>query len=363
LQQYLAKRKLKSMMVQCATGVEVSMGSDFSEAASSWGVNAQSAALHQRSVVWDNTVPWRDYGDPARREACLPRMKASGHDVVSLTLSGDRDSLPGTIHKIAKERDYFRRRSDEFIVVHSVADIERARVEDKLAVVFHFQGSNPVDNDPAMVELYYQLGIRHILLVYNLKNPVGDGCKERTDAGLSRFGETLVREMNRVGMQVDCSHTGYRTSMDVMETSEMPVIFSHSNALAMNDHPRNLRDDQIKACADTGGVIGINGVGLFLGNNDCSVENQLRHIDYMASLVGAEHLALGSDYTYHPEVTSPGPWNPPHTGDVPWSDIQYAPPEQTPKLTEALLARGYSEDDVSGILGGNWMRVARTVWK
>lgn len=331
--------------------------------AASWGVSEAAAVLHERSVVWDNTVPWRDYGDPARREACLPRMKASGHDVVSLTLAGDRDSLDSTLHKISRERDYFRRRPDHYVMVEGVADIERARSENKLAIVFHFQGSNPVDSDAGMVEVYYRLGIRHILLVYNLKNPVGDGCKERTDAGLSRFGETLIGEMNRVGMQVDCSHTGYRTSMDVMAISSAPVIFSHSNALAMNDHPRNLRDDQMKACAATGGVIGINGVGLFLGHNDCSVENQLRHIDYACALVGAEHVGLGSDYTYHPEVTSPSPWNPPHAGDVPWSEIRYAPPEQTPKLTEALLARGYSDDEVRGILGGNWLRVARAVWK
>ena len=151
--------------------------------------------------------------------------------------------------------------------------------------------------------------------------------------------------------------------MDVMEMSSDPVIFSHSNALAMNDHPRNLRDDQMQACAATGGVIGVNGVGLFLGGNDCSVNNQLRHIDYIAELVGPQHLGLGSDYTYHPQVTSPSAWNPPHPGDVPWSDIQYAPPEQTPKLTEALLARGYSPTEVRGILGENWMRVARAVWK
>lgn len=339
------------------------MADEIAPVAETWGIAADAASTHANSVVWDNTVPWREYGDPKLREACLPRMKAAGHDVVSLTLAGDRDSLPGTIHAIAKQRDYFACRPDEFVLALSVADIEHARREDKLAIVFHFQGSNPVDNDVAMVELYYRLGIRHILLVYNLKNPVGDGCKERTDAGLSRFGESLIAEMNRVGMQVDCSHAGYRTSMDAMEMSSAPVIFSHSNALAMNNHPRNLRDEQMKACAATGGVIGVNGVGLFLGHNDCSVANQLRHIDYMADLVGPEHLGLGSDYTYHPQVTSPSAWNPPHAGDVPWSDIQYAPPEQTPKLTEALLDRGYSDSDVSGMLGGNWMRVARAVWK
>ena len=331
--------------------------------AARWGVAESAARVHQASPVWDNTVPWRDYGDPERRERCLPRMHASGHRVVSLTLSGDRDGLAPTIHKIAKERLYFQARPESYVLVETVEDITRARAEDKLAIVFHFQGSNPVDNDPNLVETYYRLGVRHILLVYNLKNPVGDGCKERTDAGLSRFGEMLVQEMNRVGMVVDCSHTGYRTSMDVMAMSTQPVVFSHSNALAVNDHPRNIRDDQIDACADGGGVIGVNGVGIFLGNNDCSPQNRLRHIDYIADRVGPEHIGLASDYLYHREVSSPTAWNPPHQGDVPWPEINYSEPEEVPALTELLLGRGYSEAQVRGILGENWLQVCARVWK
>ena len=328
-----------------------------------WGVGKHATNVHDSACVWDNTVPWRDYGDPDLREQCLPRMHASGHNVVSLTLSGDRDGLPTTVHKIAKERRYFLSRPEQFVLVETVADIERARREDKLAIVFHFQGSNPIDNNVDMVEFYYRLGVRHILLVYNLKNPVGDGCKERTDAGLSRFGEALITEMNRVGMMVDCSHTGLQTSMDVMSISDAPVVFSHSNALAVNDHPRNLHDSQIDACAAGGGVIGVNGVGIFLGGNDCSPANQLRHIDYISDRVGPQHIGLASDYLYHREVTSPTLWNPPHAGDVPWPEINYAAPEQVPQLTDLLLLRGYNDEQVRGILGNNWLRVAGQVWR
>jgi membrane dipeptidase len=339
------------------------MSDQVASLASRWGTTERAAAVHDAACVWDNTVPWRDYGDIALREQCLPRMFASGHNVVSLTLSGDRDGLTATVHKIAKERQYFLSRPEQFVLVDTAADIERARHESKLAVIFHFQGSNPVDNDPNLVEFYYRLGIRHILLVYNLKNPVGDGCKERTDAGLSRFGESLIGEMNRVGMMVDCSHMGFATSMDVMAMSTAPVVFSHSNALAMNDHPRNIRDEQIDACAATGGMMGVNGVGIFLGNNDCSPANRLRHIDYIADRVGPQHVGLASDYLYHREVTSPTLWNPPHRGDVPWPEINYSEPESVPELTEMLLTRGYSDNDVKGILGDNWLRVVSTIWK
>lgn len=339
------------------------MNTDLDKHAAEWGVSRHAAALHRDALVWDNTLPWRDYGDAAKRAHCLPRMKASGHDVVSLTLSGDRNELGETIHKIAKERQFFRSRPEEYVLVETTADIARAKAEGKLAVIFHFQGSNPVDNDVHMVETYYRLGVRHILLVYNLKNPVGDGCKERTDAGLSRFGEALIQEMNRVGMIIDCSHTGYRTSMEAMEISQDPVIFSHSNALAMNDHPRNLRDEQIDACARTGGVVGVNGVGIFLGRNDSSTENQLRHLEYIAERIGPDHVGFANDYLYDRESTSPSAWNPPHPGDVPWPEINYVEPEQMPGLTDALLARGYEDEHVRGILGENWLRVADRVWR
>src|SRR5690606_16000592 len=162
-----------------------------------------------------------------------------------------------------------------------------------LAIVFHFQGTNPFGRDLGMVEVFYRLGIRHALMAYNQKNAVGDGCHERTDGGLTRFGLALVREMNRVGMLVDCSHSGYRTTMDA---SEAPVTCSPPNARALADPQRTSRDDQAKACAATGGVIGVNGIGIFLGGNEVSADALFRHIDYFVQLVGPQHVGLGLDY-------------------------------------------------------------------
>ena len=133
------------------------------------------------------------------------------------------------------------------MLVDTFADVERAKLEGKFAVVLHFQGTNPLGGDLNMVEVYYRLGIRHMLMAYNMKNLVGDGCMECTDDGLSRFGVAVVEEMNRVGMIVDVTHTGYRMTMDTFEVSKAPVIFSHSNPAAVWDIPRNVKDDQIKA--------------------------------------------------------------------------------------------------------------------
>jgi len=151
--------------------------------------------------------------------------------------------------------------------------------------------------------------------------------------------------------------------MDMFEVTKVPAIFSHANPRSVFDHPRNITDDQIKACAKTEGVIGINGVGVFLGKNDNSTETFLKHLDYVAELVGPRHVGLATDTMYDPASSSPTSRHPPHPGDVPWSDIKYVNPEQFPEITDGLIKRGYSDVDIRGILGENWLRVARAVWK
>ena len=328
-----------------------------------WGISEDAARVHRDAYVWDNTLPWSSANMGRHRAEVLPRIKASGFDVVSLTLGGDRTKMPDAIKKIAEEHNFFLTNTDKYVLIEKADDIERAKREDKLGIVFHFQGTNPVNYDINMISTYYHLGIRHMLMAYNLRNAVGDGCKERTNEGLSRFGVQLVEEMNRVGMVVDCTHTGHKTSMEVMEVSKAPVVFSHSNPKALKEHPRNIADDQIKACAKTGGVMGVNGVGIFLGDNDNSTEQQICHVDYYVQMVGPDHIGFANDLMPFPAGTTPTAWNPPAPGDVPWPDIKYVQPEQMPAFTEGLLKKGYKEADVSNILGGNWVKIAKKIWK
>ena len=335
-----------------------------------WNISEQAAALHKDALLWDMIFPWMDYASQELKLATLPRMKASGYNLISLTVAHDYHSLNQTIHKIAKERAYFAARADEYVFVETVNDVLRAKDEDKLAVYINFQGTNPIDSNLDMIEVYYKLGVRHMLMAYNIKNAAGDGCTERTDGGLTRFGEQMVGEMNRVGMLVDGSHTGYRTTMDMMEVSKDPVVFTHCNACGVWDHHRNLRDDQIKACAKGGGVIGVDGVGAFLGTGDDSVEMLLDHIDYIAVLVGPQHLGFGIDYVFDLDYSkavmqNAGPWVPQiaQTDAKEWVDIKYVEPEQIPQVTEGLIQRGYADNDIRGILGAKWLRVAGQVWK
>ena len=320
-----------------------------------------ASALHDDALVWDMTLRFQPrYAD----FALLDRYRASGADFVSLTVNDFANPLAGTLLHLASVRQGIRDRGEELTLVESVEDIQAARQKGKLAVGFHFQETNPLEGSLGMIELYYQLGVRHMLLAYNQKNRVGDGCAEATDAALSRFGVSVVKEMNRVGMLVDGSHSGHRTTLHAMEVSSAPFVFSHANAHALHPHYRNIRDDQIKACAETNGVIGINGCGCFLGDAEASTEAIFRHVDYMVNLVGPKHVGIALDYTLpDPDWTwdkvDPDAW-PPSEASI---DAKDAGPEQLPELTHVMLDHGYREEDVRDILGRNFLRVAREVWR
>ena len=323
-------------------------------------VSDRALRLHRDSLVCDLTFPFTDYGRSDLKYQMLERMAASSFDYVSLTVAGDWMSLEATMHAIARERAYFLARPDRYVLVEAASDIERAKAAGKLAIGLHFQGTNPVGYDVALVEPFYRLGIRHMLMAYNLKTPVGDGCQEATDDGLSRFGRSLIDAMNQSGMWVDVAHTGYRTSMDVFAHSDRPVIISHANVRALCEHTRNIRDDQIKACARSGGVIGVIAFGPVLGPDEVPiVELMARHIDHMCQLVGARHVGLALDLIYDQSVQNTRIWNP-LAHPRPVKDIA---PEELVLLTEALVNRGYSDNDIRCILGENWQRLAREVWK
>ena len=162
---------------------------------------------------------------------------------------------------IAQFRRWLAEREDQYVLVGTTDAIERARRERKLAVMFDIEGMNAIADQPSLVQFYYDLGVRWMLVAYNWRNGAGSGCQEAEDGGLTAFGRQVLDEMVRVGMVACCSHTGHRTTMEVMEYSRNPLIFSHSNARSVHEHPRNVRDEALKACAAMGGVVGINGIG------------------------------------------------------------------------------------------------------
>ena len=329
-------------------------------------VSAKALSLFEDSLVWDNLLPWGSAGNIEFIDELLPRFKQVGLNYASLSLAA-RGGIEDTVRHIANVRRHIEERSDWLVLASSVADIRKAQAAGKLAVNFDFQDSLPFAESLEMIALYYDLGVRQVGLAYNQRNRVGDGCAEISDAGLSRYGVEVVREMNRVGMIVDGSHVGYKTTMDAMAVCEGPFVFSHSNPYALKPHYRSVKDDQIKACADTGGIIGINGVGYWVGDIDAPTEAIFRCLDYTVELVGAEHVGLGFDYIHDLETlmdgirSQPLVW-PPHEGEH-MVKHNYAGTEQMVELVQMMIDHGYPDNAILGILGENWARVCEQVWR
>lgn len=321
-------------------------------------------------VFYSDALVW-DY------HACLPlepdspfieelvRYRRAGVNVLTINIG---DSHIPFETQVAAAR-HFRRwigAHDGYRVISTAADIEEAHRAGDLAVCFDVEGVAAVEGDLGRVAALHALGVRWMLLVYNKRNLAGYGCHDDEDLGLTDFGRRLIAEMDRVGIIKDCSHTGYRTACDVLEASPLPITFSHSNARALRDHPRNIPDDLMRACAATGGVVGINGVGIFLGDNEATAEAMLRHIDHAVQLIGPEHVGIGTDYVFDPAgmdailASAPSTW-PARFGYRP--GIRFVPPEAFPELAGGFVKLGYSETDVRGILGLNFLRVAKAVWK
>lgn len=329
-------------------------------------VSERARALYRDCLVWDMTVP---YGmQHATDGVTLPRFRKAGFGVVSLTLGGDKTFGPAeALANIARVYALCARHPELYRLVHAIDDVDAARREGRLAITMNFQGTNVLAHDVGLVEVFYRLGVRHMLLAYNEKNLVGDGCAERTDAGLSRFGLAMIREMNRVGMLVDGTHSGHRTTMEAMEASTRPCIFSHCNAYSVVQHYRNIKDDQIRKCAETGGVIGVNGLGEFLDDMEARTESMFRHLDHIVNLVGPRHAGIGLDYVKDVDGfwryvdENPEAW--PANHGKPNRHTRFVQPEQIEELAELMCRKNYAEGDVRAILGGNFHRVCKEVWK
>ncbi len=319
----------------------------------------------QTGIVWDNhaCLPLRDI------EEWLPslaRYREAGVDAVTVNIGDSLVPLETMIRAAASVRHFVQGHPEKYLMGLTTADLRAAKASGRLAVSLDVEGVHALGEQLSLVEFLYHIGVRWMLLVYNRRNLAGSGCHDPVDDGLSEHGRGILREMDRVGMIKCCSHTGYRTAREILDASDQPVIFSHSNPRSLRDHPRNIPDDLIKACAATGGVVGINGVGLFLGDGPPTAHDIVRNIDYVVQLVGDRHAGLGLDYMFKSsELKEPG-----RSSDEIWppewgygAGSGFAGPEVIPEIASGLERLGYPPESVRGVLGENLLRVADAVWQ
>jgi len=327
----------------------------------------QAVDIHRRAIVIDACAPMlRDLEN-------AHYWQEGGVTCGFATMTGFPGSLRDTTVSIGKwYQEYEEQYRDTIVLATTTEDIRRAKAESKVAVVFHFQSSNPLDYEVSMVNVFHRLGVRAMLLAYNRAEAAADGCMEERDGGLSWFGRQVIREMNRVGMLVDVSHCGRRTSLEAIDVSSKPVAFTHSGAKAIYDHPRNITDEQIRAVAARGGVVGIVGHAMFVkGTEAPTLDDLLDHFDHVTKLAGVDHVGMGFDFSWPPGVEMPaeryqkihemGLWREGTFPPPPWHNpVESA--AQIPLLTEGLLRRGYGAEDVEKIIGGNFLRLLDEVW-
>ncbi len=336
-------------------------------------VTARASALHRDALVIEGSQ-----SAPMTPEH-FERLRRGGIHALNITAVHNIEAeFAQAAADIQDLLDTIQAHADQLLLIRTPKDILQARSQGKIGVIIGLQNAKPVMRDLRYLRLLHTLGVRIIQLTYNQRNLIGDGCIERANGGLSRFGRTVVREMNRIGVVVAVAHCGEQTTLDAIEESELPIAISHANAKALCPSPRNKSDRVLKALAERGGVIGA-AFWAPLAYSDPRQRPGTReffaHVDYLVEHAGIDHVGIGSDIgegesraQYEAMFTRGGGTYPEVTavlGD--WYDFDHRMIEGLessvvfPQVTEALLARGYKDEDIRKILGGNWLRVYSAV--
>jgi membrane dipeptidase len=304
--------------------------------------------------------------------ADLEPFKQSGINVFHIAVGlGGPEAFMSTLRFISSWNSFLANHDRYFMRVDSADDLERVKSSSKVGVLLGVQNSEHF-RSPQDVNYFHSLGQRVSQLTYNSRNLIGNGSTERRDDGISDFGAAIIERMNRVGMAVDVSHCGDRTTLDAFEISKKPALITHSNCRALAPgHPRCKTDEAIKKMAAAGGVMGITGVRMFVKNEEpTTIEDALNHFDHVARLVGVEHLGVGSDIDLDGYDDMPPELNRQLRAGYKGSygfrekiDIEGIDhPRRMFDLTEGLIRRKYSDRDIEGILGGNFKRVLSQIW-
>ena len=265
---------------------------------------------------------------------------------------------------------------DQVVVARTVADIEAAHREERLALILGLEAATMVENEVDRIDMLYGFGVRQMGIAYSEANALGCGLRERRDGGLTQFGERCVDRMNRLGMAIDISHSGDVTSMDVIEASRVPVLITHAGSRTVWDSARMKPDSVIAACARHGGVIGIEAAPhttVSRTHRRHSIDSVMDHFEHCVDLVGVDHVAFGPDTLFGDHVglhdlfatqlSIAGVRGHEEHERVAWVEGLENPGECFATIVDWLVGRGYSDEDIRKVVGGNALRVLAEVWR
>lgn len=277
------------------------------------------------------------------------------------------DSFSVAIERILVFRDLIEANSDLAVIVEDAADIRAAKESKRVGLIIALEDSRQIEKDLRKVDLFRRIGVRRFQLVYTTLNDVGCGAGDRVDSGLSRFGVELIGELERRGILIDLSHAGPQTLADALSVVTKPCVWSHCNVQAVYDHKNNLTDAQIDAVAQNGGVIGISGVPFYTGEPGATIERVIDHIDHVRARIGIDHVGIGlAIFENHPLSFYDQFSSLPKAiyGTAPWEwPTGISTVAEFPNITLALGDRGYTDDEILKVLGGNMLRVCTAAWQ
>ena len=325
-------------------------------------MSTDAAALHRDAIVIDGL----DYSYPSRDR--FLRMRDAGLTAAHVTLAAFENYEQTAANIVLWERA-LTENSDVIRRIHTADDIESAKNEGRVGIIYGFQNASPIEDELAYVSVFRTLGVRIVQLAYMYQNLVGAGCLEPRDPGLSAFGRDLVKELNRQAVAIDLSHCGPKTTMEAIEASSTPVLFTHANPKAVLDSKRNKSDEELRFLAERGGVVGAVTFPTFVATKDPTLDDWFRHVDYLVNLVGEDHVSIGTDFVEgQPEgFLDRGLGRHVPAGMVPGWPWQYprgiASVDDFPNITAGLLQRGFGESVARKVLGGNLLRIYRELWK
>jgi membrane dipeptidase len=341
------------------------------------GVSAAARALYARALILDcNCAPPLPEHLPMP-QADLDLVRASGINVIKLSLGGINSDFAHTVAEIAMVQQLIEIHPDYFTQVRVAADMARAKRAGRLGIILSFESAEMFGGQLGSLEVFRNLGVRVMQLSYNRRSPFAAGVMEPDAGGLTPLGQDAVREMNRLGIAIDLSHANPATTADVLKSSAQPPVMTHAACAAVHAHPRNKTDEQLRALAERGGVVGIFDLPyLSASPRQPTLEDYMRHLEHALRVAGEDHVGIGSDVGIAPFDTSPAGLAAAARDAAQRSAAGLAAPEEDRPpyvvglnvpwrieiIADRLLSAGYAATVTEKIVGGNFARVFTQIW-